>query len=176
MTIIRRLYGILFSAVRTGAEVCLFGMIGLLVVDVFGRYVVHKSTLISYDMTAYFLVGITYLAAAYGLREGSHVRVSVVIDRFSPAFQRAWYFFVDLVALVFTVILLWKSLDLVRFNIASGVRASTFMGEPLWIPQVIVPIGLALFVIEEATRLMISGWSMLGWKTKEQLAPDGGSS
>jgi TRAP-type C4-dicarboxylate transport system permease small subunit len=163
----RRFYDGLSTVVRSGAEVCVFGMIGLLFVDVVGRYVFSKSTLISYDMTGYFLVGITYLGAAYGLTQGSHIKITVLTDLMRASAKQRWELVVDLIALFFTAVLWWKSVDLVRFSLDTGIRATSFMGEPMWIPQLLVPIGLGLLVVENILELIgrfrtLSSESMLG--------------
>ena len=146
----------LFNLVRIGAEICVFSMIGLLAVDVFGRYVLNKSTLISYDMTGYFLVGITYLGLAYSLRQGAHIRITVLVDRFKPKFRKWWIFFIDCIALFFIIVLFMKSVDLVRFSLEVGIKATSFMGEPMWIPQIIVPIGLGMYIIEDIRLLFLN--------------------
>ena len=135
-------------------------MIGLLVVDVFGRYVLNKSTLISYDMTGYFLVGITYLGLAYSLRQRAHIRIIALIDRFPPKIRKWWIFFIDCIGLFFITVLFMKSIDLVKFSLEAGIRATSFMGEPMWIPQIIVPIGLGMYIIED-TRLLFLNFKTL---------------
>jgi TRAP-type transport system small permease protein len=149
MKSIKRLYQVLFIVVRTGAEICVFSMIGLLVIDVFARYVIGKATLVSYDLTGYYLVGITYLGAAYALREGSHIRITVFTDYLPPKIREWWFFFIDLVAFVFIFILFVKSIDLVRYSFETAQTSMSFMGEPMWIPELLVPIGLGLYVMEE---------------------------
>jgi len=156
MKFFRNLYNGLFKAIRSGAEICVFSMVGLLLVDVFGRYVLKKSTLISYDMTGYFLVGITYLGLAYGLREGSHIRITALIDRFKPKFRKWWLFFIDSFALFFTIILFIKSADLVRLSFELEIISQSFMGEPMWIPEIIVPIGLGMYIIEDIRLLVLN--------------------
>lgn len=142
-------------------------MILLLVVDVVGRYIFHKSTLISYDLTAYYLVGITYLGAAYALREGSHIRITVVTDTIRPRTRIRWLFLVDLVALFFIILLFLKSLDLVRYSYETGQKSTSFMGEPMWVPQIVVPIGLGMYILEELRQLMVAAKNLFIQSKKE---------
>jgi len=157
----RRLYKLLFSSVRGAAEACLFVVIGLLAVDVIGRYVFDRPTLISYEITGYLLVGITFLALAYGLREGSHVKVTILVD-YLPASLRKWLALImDSVALIFIIVLMWKSIDLVRLSLETGTLSMTFLATPMWIPQLIVPIGLGMLVLEVLHQLVVQARELL---------------
>jgi TRAP-type C4-dicarboxylate transport system permease small subunit len=160
MKAIYQLYEGLFKVVRWGGELCVFSMISLLVVDVIGRYVFHKSTLISYDLTGYYLVGITYLGAAYALREGSHIRITVITDTMRPRTRNWWLFFIDIVALFFIIILFVKSVDLVKYSLETGLKSTSFMGEPMWIPEIIVPIGLGMYILEDFRQLVATAKSL----------------
>lgn len=151
----RRLYKLLFSSIRGVAEACLFGVIGLLAVDVIGRYVFHKPTLISYEITGYLLVGITFLGLAYGLQQGSHVKVTILVDYFPASLRRWWILILDSIALVFIIILMWKTIDLVKLSLETGTLSMTFLAAPMWIPQIIVPIGLGMFVLVALCQLVV---------------------
>ena len=167
MRILHLSYEWLFRLVRLGSEICVFSMIGLLFIDVIGRYIVKRSTLISYDLTGYYLVGITYLGAAYALREGSHLRITVFTDNMRPRTRIWWYFFVDIIALFFVVVLFVKSVDLVRYSLETGQRSTSFMGEPMWVPELIVPIGLGMYILEDLRNLYVTGKHLLGKRIVE---------
>lgn len=154
-------YEYLFNIVKIGSMVCIFCMIGLLIVDVFFRYFLKKATLISYSMTGYFLVGITYLGLAYTLRQGGHIRVTAVIDCLKPKTKEWWVFFVDCFALFFIIILFIQSTRLVKFSLEVDLKATTFTGEPMWIPQILVPIGLGFFIIEDCRILFLNLMKLL---------------
>lgn len=133
----------------------MLAMIALIAIDVFGRYVLHRSTLIAYELSGYFLVGITFLALAYALQQGSHVKVTLLVDYLPRSLHKWWALILDSVALLFIAILMWKSIDLVRSSLETGTRAGTYLGTPMWIPQLIVPIGLGMFVLEELRQLVV---------------------
>ena len=151
----RRLYNLFFSSIRGGAEVCLFVLIALIAVEVVGRYALNKPTLITYELSSYLLVGITYLALAYGLQQGSHIRVSILVDCLPSRLHKWWTLIFDSIVLVCIIVLMWKSIGLVVMNFESGVRLATYMRTPLWIPQALVPIGLGMFVLEALRQLVV---------------------
>lgn len=151
----RRLYSLFFSSVRRGAEVCLFVLIALIVVEVFSRYVLNKPTLIAYELSSYLLVGITYLALAYGLQQGSHIRVTIFVDCLPGRLHKWWALIFDSIVLVCIIVLMWKSIGLVLMSFESGVRLATYLRTPLWIPQALVPIGLGMFVMEALRQLVV---------------------
>jgi len=130
-------------------------MISILVVDVVGRYVFQRPTLISFEMTGYLLVGITFLALAYGLQQGSHVRVTVVVDYLPASFRKWLALIIASIELPFIIILMWKSIDLVKISFEMDVHATTPMGTTMWMPQIIVPIGLGIFALEIFRQLIV---------------------
>ena len=156
MKIIKSVYNIIFNSVKTVAELSVYGMILLLFIDVVGRYVFSKSTLISYDLTGYFLVGITFLGAAYGLRTDGHIRITIFTDKIPERARKRWLFFIDLISLFFIAVLFIKSIELFRFSFKSKASSSTFMGEPLWVPHLIVPVGLGAFLLEELKNMVLA--------------------
>jgi len=112
--------------------------------------------LISYDMTGYFLVGITFLGAAYGLRTDGHIRITIFTDKIPERFRKRWLFLIDLISFFFIIVLFIKSAQLFQFSFSSKASSSTFLGVPLWVPHLIVPVGLGAFVMEELKNLVLT--------------------
>ena len=136
-------------------------LIALLVVDVFGRYVLNKPMLIAYELSGYLLVGITYLALAYGLQHGSHIRVTIFVDFLPARLRRWWNLILDSVVLVCIIVLMWKSVNLVEMSFESGARAATYLRTYFWIPQAIVPVGLGMFVLEALRQLVVQAKELM---------------
>ena len=69
------------------AKLCLVGLIGVTLCEVFMRYVLNAPTLWSTDI-AYMLNGALFLfATAFTLQSGAHIRVDFFSARFAPRTQ-----------------------------------------------------------------------------------------
>lgn len=115
----------------------------------------------------YCMAASAFLALATTLRRGEHIRVTLIINRLSPAAYRWLDVFCHLVALLVSSTLAWYSIRLVmqsmQFNdISTGLDAT-----PLWIPQIGMAVGttvLALAFIVELFDLLT------GKKVREEVA------
>ncbi|MWB79672.1 TRAP transporter small permease subunit [Pseudooceanicola sp. 216_PA32_1] len=104
------------------------------------------------ELTGYGVVFMTFFGAALSLRSESMFQVHFLLDQW-PEGTRRWLVraFV-LVALLICVILAWKTKDLTLSSFSRGKFAPTVLRTPLWIPQLILPLGfsvLALFLVEQ---------------------------
>ena len=104
------------------------------------------------ELTGYGVVFMTFFGAALALRGSSMFQVHFLLERW-PEGTRSWLIraFV-LIALVICVILAWKTKDLSLSSFSRGKFAPTVLRTPLWIPQIMLPLGftvLAFFLVEQ---------------------------
>jgi TRAP-type C4-dicarboxylate transport system permease small subunit len=104
------------------------------------------------ELTGYGVVFITFFGAALALRGHALFQVHFLLERW-PEGTRRWLVraFV-LIALVICVILAWKTKDLTLSSFSRGKFAPTVLRTPLWIPQIMLPLGfsvLAFFLVEQ---------------------------
>lgn len=96
------------------------------------------------EIAAYLLVGAAFLGLAYTFVHHAHIRVTLLISRLSSA-VRAWVEVLCLlVALAISIALTYGLIELVRESLAFKDVSSGFMSIPLWIPQTVLAIGVAL--------------------------------
>lgn len=99
------------------------------------------------EMAAYLLVGATFLSMAYTLTHHAHIRVTLVISRLPPR-ARVWVETLCLlVALALSVLLTWELVGLVRESLEYNDVSSGLLAIPLWIPQSVLVIGIALMCL-----------------------------
>ncbi|MFD2206507.1 TRAP transporter small permease [Kiloniella antarctica] len=96
------------------------------------------------DFTGFFLAGASFLALAYTLRDGSHIRVSLLLQHFSPKirnFVEIWCLGIAAVmALYFTVYTGFLVHESFIYNdLSPGIVAI-----PIWIPMMPMLIGLSI--------------------------------
>lgn len=118
--------------------------------NILGRFApgVLPSTIPSYaDFSGFMLAASTFLALAYTLRSGGHIRVSLFVERL-PKGCVPWIEGFALVAgLCFVGLGLWFAGVLVGESWHFGDVSSGIVPIPLWIPQTIMCLGLGLLFL-----------------------------
>lgn len=155
MTFFRRLVNGLTFFGRGVAELGVLALITLIAVDVFGRYVLLKSTMIADELGGYLLVAITYFGAAYTLRQGMHIRVDILVNYFSIGLRRRLTLAMEILVLIYVVLLTWQSAKLVIMDLVTPAHAPTIMRTPMFIPELLVPIGLGIFGLDILYQIVL---------------------
>ena len=143
-------------------------LMGLLVTyEILVRAIWGSSTLIADEMAAYLLVLLMFMGLAPTLRSGGMLRVEFLFNRFS-ARGRLWVELISsILALGFMIVLtyqcalfVWESYDMEYTSVnPSGIE--------LWIPQVAIPLGAGLMVIEFLAHIARLGKAMRTDSIKE---------
>ena len=104
------------------------------------------------ELTGYGVVFVTFFGAALALRGAALFQVHFLLDRW-PDHVRTWLVRVFVVlACLICLILAWKTKDLTLSSFAREKFAPTVLRTPLWIPQIMLPLGfsvLAFFLVEQ---------------------------
>ncbi|MHB0777619.1 TRAP transporter small permease [Halomonas sp. WWR20] len=99
------------------------------------------------ELAAYLLVGATFLSLAYTFTHHAHIRVTLLISRL-PAVMRVWVEAACLlIALALSVLLAWELVGLIRESLDYGDVSSGLLAIPLWIPQTVLVVGIALMCL-----------------------------
>lgn len=108
-----------------------------------------------------FAIG-TAWAFAFTLLRRANVRVDALYTRLPRAICAA----LDIVALLslggFLLLLTWQAWDVLDTSISFGARATTPLQTPLWMPQSLWVIGLALFLFTLLPLLLRALFALLG--------------
>lgn len=109
------------------------------------------------ELVGYLLVAVVMLAAADALLHGEHIAVDILTDRLGPAGRRV-VLLLGLVAAAATgVLLLKEGVDMVAFSRMVDLKSNGFLAAPMWIPQILLPIGAALLTLA-AIVAFIDAW------------------
>ena len=106
------------------------------------------------DFAGWAMAASAFLALPYALRHGDHIRVTLVAQMLPPSMQRG----LDLVASAIGVALAcWGAWSVVNFVLDSwrfDEVAQGMLAVPLWIPQLSMAVGMVLFALAMADRLL----------------------
>jgi len=128
-------------------EIVLIIMMMLIIAEVIARSFFSTSLQFVDEYASYALVWVTYLGISVALHDGALFSVELVTDRLSTrvraALQVAW----DILGLWFSVTMCWQGVRQVMSSYERDMVAPTVLATPLWIPQIVMPIGSALLVL-----------------------------
>jgi TRAP-type C4-dicarboxylate transport system permease small subunit len=106
------------------------------------------------DIVAWLCAACAFLALAHTFRNGDLVRVGVFLDHLSGRVR--WY--AEIAALGFTAIfavyMLWACTRFVHDSYAFGEVAQGLIRAPIWIPQLSLVLGIAIFLIAVIDELV----------------------
>jgi len=132
--------GIALAAIALLASMFLIGY------SVVMRYFLNQPAAWVDELAGYLLVAAVMLAAADALLEGEHIAVDILTERLS-ARGRHWTLLGGLVAVALSALLLaLEGVDMVGFSRMVGLMSNGYLAVPMWIPQLLVPIGAALML------------------------------
>ncbi|MEP7206818.1 MAG: TRAP transporter small permease [Casimicrobiaceae bacterium] len=121
------------------------------------RYFVNQPPPWVDELVGYLLVAAVMLAAADALLEGEHIAVDILTDRLGARGRKA-VLLGGLVAVAATgVLLLYEGVDMVAFSRMVDLKSNGFLAVPMWLPQILVPIGAALLTAA-AIVAFIDAW------------------
>jgi len=109
------------------------------------------------ELAGYLLVASVMLAAADALLEGEHIRVDALVERLSArgrgedraeAGQRG-----DPPAALLAV----EGADMVAFSRMVDLKSNGYLAVPMWIPQLLVPLGAVLMGVAAVVSL-VAAW------------------
>lgn len=115
--------------------------------EVIGRYFFNAPTSWVVELDGYLLVALVYLGGGYILQNDAHIRVDIVYSRLSPRARARADLFGLALAVPFLGFVIWQGGLLTWYSWAQRDR-SVVMDWPLWLPELAVPVGAALLLLQ----------------------------
>lgn len=132
------------------SAVALALMTVLILVEIFLWNFFEKTTLIADEYCAYGLAAIIFLGAGYCLKEKGHIRITLVLGFLPEKLSRIITFVSTGITTVFMGYMWWYLFKMVRSAVRYESTSGTLTNTPLWIPQTVMLIGAACFLIQLA--------------------------
>lgn len=115
--------------------------------EVIGRYFFNAPTDWVVELDGYLLVALVYLAGGYILLTDGHLRVDLVYLRLPGRVRAGADLLGALLAVPFLGFLIWQS-SILTWDAWRRQDRSVVMGWPLWLPELAVPVGCALLLLQ----------------------------
>ena len=157
----RRFLDFLYLAAAVLAGLCLVAMTLLILAQVVGRWfgILVPST---EDFSGFLLAAASFLALPYALREGAHIRVTLLISRLGGLSRRVSEGLVLLCALPLSVYIAWALTYMAWESWSFEELTQGYVPVPLWMPQAPVALGailLSVALLDELLALLRHGRS-----------------
>jgi len=132
------------------------GIMGLTMVEVVTRYVLHHPLILCDEFGAYSMVAISFLGLAYCWKERGHIRITFLVSRM-PARVSNWLRVVTLtVALVYVSVASKVSYDFIADAFQRNIRSNSWIMTPLKWPEMVIPIGFTLLALILIIQIVIA--------------------
>lgn len=119
------------------------------------RYIFNYSSNAWLEIQWYLYAAVFMLASAHTLRRDEHVRIDVVVGRFSKRTQ-VWIdlcgFFLFLLPVC--LLILWYGIPFALSSIESQEVSSNAGGLIVWPVQLLVPVGFALLILQGISEII----------------------
>ncbi|MGE0717710.1 MAG: TRAP transporter small permease [Alphaproteobacteria bacterium] len=131
-----------------GVAACFFmaGIAILILAQIVGRmsgFLVPSAD----DLSGYCMGASTFLALAYSLRRGGHIRVGLMLQRLGPRARHGAEICCLAAAAAMTAYASWWCIFLTQESYALGELSAGVLPIPIWIPQLAMCAGVTLLCV-----------------------------
>lgn len=129
-------------------------LVGLMICyEVAARYFFNAPTVWAEEMSRFLQLWATYLAAAWVLRRGALIRITLVTDRL-PASARRWLELFSLAVIaVFSAVAVWYGAWIAWDSLVRGRSTSTMLDVPAVATEAAIPVGFALLGLQALIQM-----------------------
>ena len=133
----------------------LFGLLGVVFYNVILRYIFNAPTAWAEEISAaIMLVVIGMLPTAWIFVNRQHIKFDLVSKSLSSRKQKIVEIIVGVAGLVFSGLLVWEGGMATHMVFVKHMRMPSLLGTPLWIPYLIVVIGIGMFGLHCLVRIV----------------------
>jgi TRAP-type C4-dicarboxylate transport system permease small subunit len=112
------------------------------------------------EMVRHLVLWVAFLGAGIAAREGKHIRIDVIYRVLTPSLKHVAEILTGLFTMVICGILLYASIQFVRNDYALGT-AIAFFNMPVWIFEVVIPLGYGIVTIRYGAQSVESFLKLL---------------
>jgi TRAP-type C4-dicarboxylate transport system permease small subunit len=142
----------LYAVIETVCMVLTCAMVLVVAWIVFGRYVLNKTPAWGEELSLMIMVWIGLLSAALGLRDDSHLRLTI-IDYFIPGkIIRGLKVFVVVLILGFSVLLFWQGIEITKIGMLNKMPGLGIPAAWFYLAAPVAGIVMLVFAIERLIR------------------------
>ena len=128
--------------------------IGIIVFyNVIMRYIFRKPIHWTTEITSLTLVFITFLGAAYMVKERKHIKFTLIYERLHGSGKRIVDILNSLAGIIFSIVLAWESWKATKIAIMTNMRTPSLLATPYYIPYLVITVGAIMIALEFLVRI-----------------------
>jgi TRAP-type C4-dicarboxylate transport system permease small subunit len=136
------------------AGISMLALFGLGLAEIVLRSFFATSLSIAVEYSGYLLVLSLFLGSGWTLRQGGHIRVSLLAERLNPAGQRMLDIFCTCAGLLVAAFISTAMLNYALGTLARGTLSYYSSATPLALPQLILSMGPCVLTLAMSARLI----------------------
>jgi TRAP-type C4-dicarboxylate transport system permease small subunit len=117
-------------------------------IDVLMRYAFSITNVFLFELTEFSLLWMTFLGAAYIMRNNGHVRVDALISLLSPRHGAIMNVIGSIISLFILMVMTFYTAKLTLHDFQTGFTLSGILRAIKWPIEIIIPIGFFLLFIQ----------------------------
>jgi len=129
-------------------------MTGIVAIDLVMRNLANQSLMIVDEVVGQLTVAMAFLGISYGLRRHALLRVELIYRRLSAKAGAVVRICFDIASLFYTILVIWFGIRLVDSSMRLEVVSLSLLQTPMWIPQMVIPVGGGILVLALVAELM----------------------
>ena len=118
------------------------------------RFVFNAPTEWVNETSVYLVMLSAFLGFAPALASGKHISVDLVVSNLSPTANKALKLIVSLLGLLFSLVFLYTSAEMVLNSYRLNMLSVSTLRVPLYLPQMALPVGFALLSLQFIANLL----------------------
>lgn len=135
------------SIATTFAQIVLLFMVVIVAVEVIMRWCLGVSTGVSTDFAAYGMGIVFYWGGLLAIEDDVFVRVDVLYDLYKGRLKKVLNIIYDFILLFFNSAVFYYFSLLLMNTFERNLKATNIYQTPLWVPRLLVQIGIGLLEI-----------------------------
>ena len=128
------------------AAICILAIAVIICYEIVSRFLFNAPTTWVLEISVYLSIAAGFLGAAYTLQHNAHFSITIVTDRLPERGRRILRLVTTSMAMIYCLVFAWKGYQMVASSYKLGMISESFLETPLWIPELVVPIGAILLV------------------------------
>lgn len=156
----KKVYDMFDMLIRLGAYIAGFLIIlttAMVFYEVISRSFFHQPTSWATELSIYAIIWSCFLGSAFAVRTYSHITVDLLINNVDDRIKTLLAYISNALGLVFSVIFtVFGYLHVIK-TFELGVTSSSLLRVPMYIPELVLPIGGALLCIAFVMQIIDGG-------------------
>jgi TRAP-type C4-dicarboxylate transport system permease small subunit len=142
----------LMNGIRSLIAVILVLSVLLNFCNVIGRKFLFHPIVGAEEVMNFLMVAVVFLGAGVVAYDGTHINMEILIDRFPAPLRNMFRALAQIAAIVVAAIIVRLGVPIIQ-HLAAFNERSQAADVPLWIPQLMVPVGMSLLALGALARL-----------------------